>query len=48
MSESYILHQLKKFRNQIEGDLLKDYSSRILYATDASAYRELPLAVIKP
>ena len=32
----------------IEGDLYADEVSRILYATDASAYREMPLAVVRP
>jgi len=32
----------------MEGDLSSDYSSRLMYATDASAYRELPLAVCRP
>jgi len=32
----------------IDGDLFMDLSSRLMYATDASAYRELPLAVCRP
>ena len=32
----------------IRGDLYADKVSRILYATDASEYRELPLAVTRP
>lgn len=32
----------------LEGDLYTDYTQRILYATDASAYREMPLAVTRP
>jgi FAD/FMN-containing dehydrogenase/Fe-S oxidoreductase len=39
------LHQLSQ---QLEGDLFLDDTMRILYATDASAYRELPLAVAIP
>src|SRR6187455_52702 len=39
------LHQLAK---QLEGDLFFDDTMRILYATDASAYREMPLAVAMP
>jgi len=32
----------------LEGDLFTDDTQRILYATDASAYREMPLAVTRP
>ncbi|TFH47764.1 MAG: FAD-binding oxidoreductase, partial [Bacteroidia bacterium] len=37
-----------KLRDEIEGDLFTDDVQRILYATDASAYREIPLAVARP
>lgn len=33
---------------QIEGDLFYDQTWRMLYATDASVYRELPAAVCRP
>lgn len=33
---------------EIKGDLYTDTAQRILYATDASAYREIPLAVTRP
>lgn len=32
----------------LEGDLFTDTTQRILYSTDASAYREVPLAVTRP
>ncbi len=35
-------------RENLEGDLLCDRVSRLLHATDASAYREVPLAVCRP
>jgi len=35
-------------KNDIKGDLLTDESSLILYSTDASAYKERPLAVVIP
>src|SRR5665647_2833861 len=35
-------------RAELEGDLYLDNTQRILYATDASAYREMPLAVTRP
>jgi hypothetical protein len=31
--------------SRIEGELRYDHLSKILYATDASAYREMPQAV---
>ncbi|MFH0843044.1 MAG: FAD-linked oxidase C-terminal domain-containing protein [Bacteroidota bacterium] len=34
--------------NSLKGDLFTDEMHRILYATDASSYRELPLAVTRP
>ena len=43
-----MLNKLKELEKQIQGDLYTDYKTRILYATDASAYRELPLAVARP
>src|ERR1700759_1426168 len=39
------LEQLKK---SLEGEFYTDETMRILYATDASAYREMPLAVAIP
>ena len=35
-------------REELEGDLFTDETQRILYATDASAYREVPVAVTRP
>lgn len=40
--------KLKKLAGQLEGELFYDKTMRTLYATDASAYRELPLAVAIP
>ena len=34
--------------SRLEGELFTDETTRILYATDASAYREMPLAVAVP
>ena len=39
------LHQLAP---QLEGELYFDNTMRVFYATDASAYREMPLAVAMP
>ena len=41
-------YQLKDLAESLEGDLLTDELSRALYATDASVYRKLPLAVAYP
>jgi FAD/FMN-containing dehydrogenase len=40
--------KLEHLASQLEGDLHFDKRMRILYATDASAYREMPLAVAIP
>ncbi|MCW3113839.1 MAG: FAD-binding protein [Segetibacter sp.] len=40
--------KLKKLAAELEGELYDDRRMRILYATDASAYREMPLAVTLP
>jgi FAD/FMN-containing dehydrogenase/Fe-S oxidoreductase len=40
--------KLKLLKRELEGDLNTDNATRILYATDASAYREMPLAVARP
>ncbi len=38
-----LLHQLK-----FDGDVHTDDLNKIIYATDASAYREMPIAIVKP
>lgn len=43
-----IYDKLKIFSNYFEGDVYTDETTRLLYATDASAYREKPIAVIRP
>src|ERR1700722_10699784 len=40
--------QLNLLASQLEGELYQDATTRTLYATDASAYREFPLAVAVP
>jgi FAD/FMN-containing dehydrogenase/Fe-S oxidoreductase len=39
---------LQQLAGELEGDLYFDNTMRVLYATDASAYREMPLAVAIP
>ena len=43
-----MMQQLNNLSALLEGDLYTDEKTRILYATDASAYREMPLAVAIP
>jgi FAD/FMN-containing dehydrogenase/Fe-S oxidoreductase len=40
--------KLKELNDALEGELYEDLQTRILYATDASAYREIPIAVALP
>ncbi|OIR13329.1 anaerobic glycerol-3-phosphate dehydrogenase subunit C [mine drainage metagenome] len=40
--------KLQQLAKQLDGDLYFDTTMRTLYATDASAYREMPLAVAIP
>src|SRR5947207_13634306 len=40
--------QLQQLARELEGELSFDKTMRTLYATDASAYREMPLAVAIP
>lgn len=40
--------RLRHLKEHLEGELYYDDTMRILYATDASAYREMPLAVAMP
>ncbi len=42
------MNTLQQLAGQLEGKLYYDNTMRTLYATDASAYRELPLAVAMP
>lgn len=43
-----MIAQLQQLSTQLEGELYFDSVMRTLYATDASAYREIPLAVAIP
>jgi FAD/FMN-containing dehydrogenase/Fe-S oxidoreductase len=47
-SETHLESQLQKLRETLEGDLWLDQLHRKIYATDASVYQELPLAVALP
>ena len=43
-----ITNELSKLRDDFSGDIFTDKATRLLYATDASAYREVPLAITIP
>lgn len=43
-----LLNALHKLARDLSGDLYTDKTHRLLYATDASSYREIPLAVARP
>src|SRR5215217_2242951 len=43
-----MIKALTELAKTLEGELYFDETMRILYATDASAYREFPLAVAMP
>ncbi len=46
---SNIFRELKNIKySKLEGELYIDKTNRLLYATDASVYREVPLAVARP
>ena len=42
------IHRLNDLRTRLQGDFYTDTTLRTLYATDASAYREMPAAVAIP
>jgi FAD/FMN-containing dehydrogenase/Fe-S oxidoreductase len=41
-------HQIESLRGRIDGEIFTDRVRRIIYSTDASDYREMPLAVAYP
>ena len=41
-------NKFNQLKAQLEGDLFFDNVQRVLYSTDASQYKEMPLAVTKP
>lgn len=43
-----MLAKLEHLKRELEGDLYTDTVQRTIYATDASVYRELPVAVARP
>lgn len=47
-NKELVLKKLEKFKAYFDGDIFTDDKMRILYSTDASLYRKLPLAVVYP
>jgi FAD/FMN-containing dehydrogenase/Fe-S oxidoreductase len=43
-----MLAKLEELKTSMEGDFFTDTTMRTLYATDASVYREMPMAVARP
>lgn len=48
MSLNPLTDKLAQLRTSLDGDLFTDLTFRLLHATDASAYREVPVAVTRP
>ena len=48
MEHTSLNENLKILKGNLDGDLFTDNATRIIYATDASAYREMPVAVARP
>ncbi len=48
MAAQTLLQKLHELKPKFEGDIFSDESTRLMYATDASAYREIPQAVTRP
>lgn len=45
---AFVKKKLNILKKSLKGELFTDNLHRIIYATDASVYRMLPLAVIYP
>jgi len=48
MEDPQLQKKLKELGNSLSGDLSSDYVQRLIYATDASPYREMPIGVARP
>lgn len=46
--DNHILAKLRELAGCLDGDVYTDDLQKIIYSTDASVYREMPLAVIRP
>lgn len=43
-----VLQEIEKLKPSFEGEIFTGYADRVLYATDASPYREVPMAIALP
>ena len=48
MNNNQIQLKIAELKTSLEGEIFTDEGQRLLYATDASAYREIPLGVARP
>lgn len=48
MDEAVLEDKLIELKNRLHGELYADMVHRLIYATDASIFREIPLAVVYP
>ncbi len=48
LAYSNLAAALKSLQKEFKGDIFTDLPNRLLYATDASAYRQIPVAVTRP
>ncbi|MBW6478799.1 MAG: FAD-binding protein [Bacteroidales bacterium] len=48
MESHYSSPALETLKQHLDGDIFTDIKTRLLYATDASVYREIPFAVARP
>ncbi|MCX6234144.1 MAG: FAD-binding protein [Bacteroidetes bacterium] len=47
-SRKILYNNIIDLKYSIDGDILIDETSRLIYATDASVFREIPLAIVRP
>lgn len=47
-SDGSLTEPLRSLAGRIKGRILADRMNRVIYATDASAYRELPMGIVLP
>ena len=48
MERQDIHNELVRFQKEFDGDIFIDDAWRLMYATDASAYREIPIGIARP
>jgi FAD/FMN-containing dehydrogenase/Fe-S oxidoreductase len=48
MNEEFLITDLDDFKAQFQGEIFTDTAQRLMYSTDASAYREMPAGVARP